>query len=132
MMEHGRSVPSKCIVDGSESLVAEWIQESVAAEVQIANITTENDLTIDFQPEGVPILDGHIMDDDVAVSSQHFLQSLKTVCSVSDDAISEVWSVIDHNLGQLRHRLTTALTQRIALMTRLAPMTPTEMLAPKI
>ena len=73
MMEQSRSVPSKCIVDGSESLVAEWIQESVAAEVQIANITTENDLTIDFQPEGVPILDGHIMDDDVAVSSQHFL-----------------------------------------------------------
>jgi len=56
------------VVDGSQGLVAEWVEEAVAAKVEIANIAFKDDLSVDFEPERVPVTCRDQLGDQVTIA----------------------------------------------------------------
>jgi len=93
----------KGIIDSSESLVAERIEQAVTAEVQISNVAFEDNLAVDFEPQPVPIADWNQLHHQVTVPQQYLLQTLKPVCSMRNDPIGQVGPVVYQDLGKLGH-----------------------------
>jgi len=93
------------VVDCSECLVAERVEKPVTAKVEITNVASEDDFSVDFEPKLVPVIHWNQLGDHVTVPRQHLLQSLKSVSSVGDDSIGQVRPVIHEHFGKLRHCL---------------------------
>lgn len=83
--------------------MAERVEEAVAAEVEIANIAFEDDLSVDLEPERVPVARRDQLGDQVTVARQHLLQAFQAMSSMRDDPVGQVRTIINEDFGKLRH-----------------------------
>lgn len=95
--------------------MAEWIQEAVAAEVEITNVAFEDDFAVDFEPHSIPIVDGNQLHYQVPIPRQHLLQTLQTIRSMRDDSIGLVRPIVNENFGKHRHFYRIALLLTVSI-----------------
>jgi hypothetical protein len=57
--------------------VAQRVEQAVAAKVQVLDAAPEDNLSIDFQPDGASVGDFHQRHHGVATLQEHFLEDIK-------------------------------------------------------